>query len=181
MSSYGIKGTKHLQKIYKDTFEIKRARNEKSIFFRPYTAPSKEHILLNQHLLKTQDFKEILRDRQIKTVEVNPLDALYFEDISLSKHNNNNEFFKINNEALSTKKNNLLKIYDQKEILNVSKTNDFLKSSPNNREKKESAFDFMTSIDAKEHISHKFPARPQSSQIRKRKTSINSYSYIYFF
>ena len=158
ISSYGIKGAKHLQKISEKVYEeIKIPRNEKNEFFRPFTAePQKEKILLNKHLLRTQDFKEILNE----------------------KHINFNENFNINDKFTNE---SLL------EDINISKTKNYKKESVDdnsrnteiqrNNEKIEefskniNSFPyFVTGIDLKEGVVvRNFPQRPISAKLIKKR------------
>lgn len=154
--NYGIKGHKNLYKKNCFITDIKRARNEKNAFFRPYTAPQKETILLNKHLLKTQNFKEILHDKQL--INFNAFDSrdsgIIYDDLNTS--------FKKKSQNLN-------------DILNTSKNQEYFKAHENsnynnNLEKKEGADYFMTGIGFKDIPAvKKFPTRPQSSQIKRKK------------
>ena len=150
--------------------DIRRPRNEKHPLFRPFTAPPKEQILLNRHLLRTQDFKEILNEK----MEVNQSQQL----------NDTHKESKLEKDSLleeSQNKKTAFRRYENKEFLNISKTtNEITKTiinpeTPANGERIDGNFGyFMTGVDFKDAVLKKFPLRPQSSKVRfARKTLIS--------
>lgn len=154
--NYGIKGHKNLYKKNCFITDLKRARNEKNDFFRPYTAPQKEAILLNKHLLKTQNFKEILHDRQLINFKAfDSQDAgIIYDDLNTSLKKNSQNI----NEIFNSPKN--------KEHFKPTENSNFI----NNLEKKEGSDYFVTGIEFRNVPAvKKFPIRPQSSQIRRTK------------
>jgi len=99
---------------------------------------------LNLHLLKTQDYKEILIDKKLKDFEDSML-----EDLNLSR------------------KSQIMRKSEQIELINNCGNSDFQRSSGFRtlQTQKDNLSYFVTGIDTKEDFLKKFPLRPQSSHV----------------
>jgi len=126
---------------------------------------------LNHHLLRTQDFKEILNHEL--------LDYKSEENTIIHKDQNASLLAEI---SLSKKPQNFKNYENKGDLLNTSKNTEILKTSIIDIQNKIDPFDrketnfgyFMTSVDFKEGLLKKFPKRPQSSKVRNIKKPQNS-------